>query len=359
MAKEQGAADKTPVSIFPPIEPHEDDGFVASPAERGDDFVSDGQEHTPVAPVVVVKKEEPPVEKEEPAEVPAEEVVEEKPAEKKAGEPAEEPAEEEPVEEKPAAKKEEAPKKKGPAPVPYDRFKEVNTELRAAQARLAEIQRQQQAQVAAKDGEFDFDAKEAEYIDLVLEGKKAEAGALRKEIRAAEQQLFKAGAAEVATAATKQATSRQTVQEITDKAQVDYVEFDPENEAYNDDLVTDVEAQFQGYMRNVKNPMDPAKAIRKAIDNVVKLNALKKAGELEAEVVVEEPKPELKPVPPKKDVKGKIEAAKRQPPASHNAGTAGASEGQGNIDLSKLSDEEFNALPAATIARMRGDTLVA
>ena len=53
------------------------------------------------------------------------------------------------------------------------------------------------------------------------------------------------------------------------------------------------------------------------------------------------------------NVNKKLQAAESQPPAMKGEGSN--AKGEKKVDLSLLSSEEFDALPAETLRRMRGD----
>ena len=53
------------------------------------------------------------------------------------------------------------------------------------------------------------------------------------------------------------------------------------------------------------------------------------------------------------EVAKKLDAASKQPPEL--PGESSSSHGEKAVDISTLSEEEFNALPEATLKRLRGD----
>jgi hypothetical protein len=59
--------------------------------------------------------------------------------------------------------------------IPKKRFDEVNQRRKAAEDKLAQFERENKAMQQAQDATYDFDAKEKEYLDLVLDGKTEEA----------------------------------------------------------------------------------------------------------------------------------------------------------------------------------------
>jgi hypothetical protein len=56
----------------------------------------------------------------------------------------------------------------------------------------------------------------------------------------------------------------------------------------------------------------------------------------------------------KTNVKKNVEASNAQPPKL-NQGESGGKSSSEMVDVNKLTDEEFDALPEATRARLRGD----
>ena len=55
----------------------------------------------------------------------------------------------------------------------------------------------------------------------------------------------------------------------------------------------------------------------------------------------------------RKEVSKKLKAAETQPPDM--PGESSSAHGEKVVDISSMTDEEFNALPAATLKRLRGD----
>ena len=70
--------------------------------------------------------------------------------------------------------------------VPKSRLDEVLAKQKALEKQLDELRAQKQEPGEAPEA-YDFDAKEVEYQNLVLDGEAQKAAALRKEIRAAER----------------------------------------------------------------------------------------------------------------------------------------------------------------------------
>ena len=78
--------------------------------------------------------------------------------------------------------------------IPKSRFDEVNERRKLAEKRLAELEAKEAAEAAARQGDFDFDGKEEEYMHAVVDGDFAKAKQIRTEIRNAEKTLFQSEA---------------------------------------------------------------------------------------------------------------------------------------------------------------------
>jgi hypothetical protein len=94
----------------------------------------------------------------------------------------------------------------------------------------------------------------------------------------------------------------------------------------------------------------PAQALDSAAREVALLYDI--PSNYEAELDADpEPAPAPAPAPRKADVKKKVQQQRAQPPTM-DAGSPGGNE---NKSPTNMSDAEFEALPEATKARMRGD----
>ena len=286
----------------------------------------------------------------------------EEPAKEEEQEEEEEPAKEEPTKEDPAKEEEqeeeqeEDPAKEEPTKaepenkIPLKRFNQVNekrkaAELRAqaAEAELAALKNPENA--AAK---FDFDAKETEYLEAVADGELDKAKAIRTEIRAAEQAQYVA-AAKAATAdatnATKQSLEFDAVAEDLASR---FDEFNIDSENFNQDLVDDI-MDMQDYYVSKKG-MSSGQALKKAAEYYAKEFELvdKSAAKPAAD-----PEPKPKPEPKPTNIKEKAKVANSQPESPRRSD--GISEDV--YDIENMSDADYEALPAATKARLRGDIL--
>ena len=255
---------------------------------------------------------------------------------------------EEPVEEEVAAEADDGPeiedKKKSPM-VPKSRLDEVLAKQKALQKQLDD-QATQQAEIQAEAPKYEFEVKEAEYQQLVLDGEAEKATALRTEIRNAEREQTMFEVQQKMGQTVQQSQEAIQLQTTAQLIQEQYPILDENSQDYNKEMaeeVIDLRDAFivQGYQA--------ADALTKATKYVV-------AGST--------PEPVQETAPPKSNgavvqkkkratVKKKIEASQSQPPDLQGQGNA--ERGEGTLDVNALSEDEFNALPEETLRRMRGD----
>lgn len=231
--------------------------------------------------------------------------------------------------------------------VPRDRFDQVNERMKLAEQQLREREEREARgeEEAPPKIEFDFDAKEQEYMELVTDGEFEKAKTVRAEIRSAEkeeyEQMVQYQQRNNATQVNQQIEFDRTVQSLN----VEFEAYNPESEQYDQVMVDEVLAR-QGMF--IERGQTPAQALDSAAREVALLYDIPSAyeGELDAD-----PEPAPAPAPRKADVKKKVQQQRAQPPTM-DAGSPGGNE---NKSPTNMSDAEFEALPEATKARMRGD----
>lgn len=233
--------------------------------------------------------------------------------------------------------------------IPKKRFDEVNQRRKAAEDKLAQIERENKATQQAHGATYDFDAKEKEYLDLVLDGKTDDAIALRKEIRAAERAEFQRVATEQAQTVSKHATVQERIQEITARYESEYDVFDPESEHYSEDVLDDLQSLYSGYGQSGKFT-DAAAAFEAAILKTLKMHGIEKKANSAPTSTTEQPAPT-------RTAQKRVEAIANQPPLIARTGAQSADHGHSSVDVKSLSPEEIMKLPEATRRRLRGDNL--
>lgn len=237
--------------------------------------------------------------------------------------------------------------------IPKKRFDEVNERMKAAEAKIAADEAAKAAAAAATANQYDFDAKEQEYIDLVLDGKKTEAAALRKEIRAAEASAYEVVATQKAQTVTQQQTTQQRIDAVSVRYEADYDVLNPESENYSEAVLNDVSALMAGYSRSGQYA-DAAQALEASIKGALKMHDIP----LKADAATPTPTvaaPPTTPATPARTAQKRVEAIVATPPLIARTGVQSADHGTTTVDVKTLSDSEFSKLPDETKRRLRGD----
>ena len=282
------------------------------------------------------------------AEVDEEEPAEEEPAEEEPAEEEEDEVDDEPLEE--AAELEEPPKAPKKTMVPKARLDEVLAKQKALQKQLDDLNA---ANVKAEDApeEYDFDAKEVEYQNMVLDGETDKAVGLRREIRKAERATLEYEMRQEMTQTVTQDRQMNALQQAANAMEESYPVFDSNSEDFNEDYTNEVVGLRDAFMSQGFEAVD---ALSKAVNFVVKDHDLDQ---------VQESAPSLAGKAQKNDevakkraqVNKKLKAAEAQPPEL--PGESSSTHGEKGVDLSTMTEEEFAALPEATLKRLRGDIL--
>lgn len=294
-------------------------------------------------------KDEP---QEEPKEAPAEEPKEE---------PEEEPEEEESKGEperdesgKFKAKDVKIPKQRFDEAVAKEREAREAAEKRAAdlEARLQQRERQQaqEATNTAKISELDAKASELQkkHAEHLLDGDAEKAASVMSEIRQIDRQIARIETqAESSTAVSQQLEEERFTLAVA-KLEADHPLLNPKSEDYDPDLV---EMILGVHAKMVNNGSTPSQALYDATEKVMKRFA---------QPAKEEPKEGLgkaeKEDRQKKAVEQSLDAQKRQPSPMKDVGMDSDKMGEKGLpDVSKMSVEEYDALPETTKARLRGD----
>ena len=229
--------------------------------------------------------------------------------------------------------------------IPKARFDEVNERMRRAEAELKALKQHKELVLKSQPEAFDYDDAEQKYADAVVNGNLDEANRLRAEIRRAER-------AEAEFLARSNTVS--THESIASKASVDaavllinaeYPVFDPASTDYKQELVDEALDVFKGLIDSGK--YTPAEALIRSAKVTAVLHDI--TG------VKDEPESEPAPKPKKSNsVEQKIKAAKQQPPRVNQAGVANS---KTPVDVTSISDKEFDSLPETVLRRLRGDYL--
>ena len=218
----------------------------------------------------------------------------------------------------------------------------------AAEAEQEEVEAEKEQFVApAEPDTYDFEAKELEYQELVLDGENKKAALLRQEIRHAEKQALMFEMQQNVNA-TVDETVNQTKQgmEIEDVAEElarKYPTLDPEAKEFNEEYIDEVIELRDAF---IGKGYEPADALIRSVKYIVADHNIPESG-----TTTQPQQDEL--AKKRAQVAAKLEAAEQQPPDL--VGEGSSTKGESSVDISTLSDDEFAALPAATLARLRGD----
>ena len=238
-------------------------------------------------------------------------------------------------------------KQKAPM-VPKSRLDEVLAKQKALQKQLDDLN-QAKNEAALEAPEYDFASKEAEYQQLVLDGETEKATTLRNEIRTAEKEQIMFEVQQSTTQNIQQSTEVQAIQAKAVELEAKYPIFDVNSAEHDADVLKEALELRDAFMaQGYEGPY----ALERAVTTTLTMH---KPELLEVETVAT-PDPKVAELNKKKQaakVTKKIEASQSQPPSMKGEGAS--NRGDKAIDLTKLSQKEFDALPEETLRRLRGD----
>jgi hypothetical protein len=286
---------------------------------------------------------------EEPEEVAEEEevVAEDETEEPVAEEPEETVAEDEGSE--PEAKAEEPVAEEKPAKkpmVPKARLDEVLNKQKALQKQIDDMKAAQQPAPDAPE-EFDFAAKEVDYQNHLLDGDAEKAAAVRAEIRQAERVQIEYEMTQKMTDTVSNNHQANALQQAAAALEADFPVFDQKSPSYDEALTTEVIELRDAFMVQGANPVA---ALSRAAKFVISENNLVDNSEPGSTLGSTDEVSKKRA-----EVNKKLKAADAQPPEM--GGEGAATRGEKALDLSSMTEEEFDALPEATLKRLRGDIL--
>jgi hypothetical protein len=195
---------------------------------------------------------------------------------------------------------------------------------------------------------YDFDVAESQYIEHILEGETEKAAKLRRQIDKERDKEVKKLVSEAKSSATEEAVTRTTAGLEEDRFNTlvatyeeKYTFLNADEEDYNEEAVDTVNALMNGFMKD----MSKSKALKKAVDRIA--NMYEKAPE----------KPKLggkgRKLDKTADRKRNAKVSQKQPPKTKGKGTKGRD--LDSLDVSELTEEQFNNLSAKEKAILRGD----
>tara|TARA_R100000234_G_scaffold77982_1_gene48647 strand:- start:67 stop:1143 length:1077 start_codon:yes stop_codon:yes gene_type:complete len=221
--------------------------------------------------------------------------------------------------------------------IPKSRLDEVLAKQKALQKQLDEAKNPPKEPIE-KAPEYNFDEKEQEYQNLVLEGEQEQATKLRSEIREAEKQQMMFEMQSRMGQTVQQNTEASALQAKAKELEAKYPTLDENHASFNKEKAEEVIGLRDAYMIQ---GWEGADALEKAVNLLMPSVEETKTDPVQKKVV------EKKKVA---NVNKKLDAAESQPPAMK-----GKNKTEKKVDISNMSVDEFDALPAETLKRMRGD----
>lgn len=276
-------------------------------------------------------------------------VDDEEPDSTEPAEPVEEDPEdpEEEEERLPLAAEAEKPQPKSPM-VPKSRLDEVLAKQKALQKQVDDMKAASETPAEAPE-EYDFDTKEIEYQQLVLDGDAEKAVALRKEIRGAEKAQIEWDMEQKMGQTVQQNAQATALQQAAIEMEASFPVFDQNSDQFNEEYTNEVVELRDAFIIKGYDAVD---ALGKAVNFVVKDRGLDDTPSDGPALAASQQKIEQS-AKKKATVAKKLKAAESQPPELEGEGSS--SRGENVVNFSGMSEDEFNALPDATIQRLRGD----
>ena len=248
-----------------------------------------------------------------------------------------------------AEKKEEEPEKKETKSpmIPKSRLDEVLAQNKALKKRIAQTEEAEKAAEEAPDA-YDFDAKEDEYMDAVLDGDKDKARAIRKEIRQAQRTQIETELTKDIESKVTRSSTETAIRDAASAIEEAFPIFDSSSPEYNKELTDEVNKFMTGFISAGQNPVE---ALEEATTYVLQKNNMIDSSTGAEVPVLGKAKEQKK----RSQVSKKLKAADSQPPEL--PGESSAAKGEKALDVHNMTAEEFDALPEATLKRIRGDVL--
>ena len=260
--------------------------------------------------------------------------------------------------------------------IPKSRFDEQVAKERdraeAAERRAAEAEARLNAQqpkeekpdpVSTKvdDLETRIEALQDKRDGFLVDGNTEKAAEVRREIRALEKELrevergaLRQEAEQIAARRMEAQTAEQLIDTVVSKLESEFSVLKQGSDDYDPRMVNFVLVEQQRLITELK--LTPHEALQRAGKETMELFGHKPAGS-KADDTKEE-KAETPAEKRQREARAKVaDTVARQPASLKDAGLDSDKAGQDKVDLdvNKLTEAEFNALPAAELAKLRGD----
>jgi hypothetical protein len=170
---------------------------------------------------------------------------------------------EEQVAEEPEPDKKEAPKM-----IPKSRLDEVLAQNKALKKRIEQSEKVQKEIEEAPEA-YDFDSREEEYMDAVLDGDKDKAKAIRKEIRQAEASKMESELTRDIEQKVTRSSTETAIQDAAHAIEEAFPIFDSNSDDFNEALTAEVNKYMTGFVQSGQNPVE---ALEEATTYVLQKN---------------------------------------------------------------------------------------
>lgn len=245
--------------------------------------------------------------------------------------------------------------------IPLERHEKL---LKKERARREELEAQLQQSRAGREMAAANETLSQQVVVLLLhrrqlvfdlaEGDTKAATRMMTEIRRKNAELNAATIAQRDAEIMARAVEKVRYDEALDRIERAYPQLDPDSEEYDEDVYQDVVDLMQAGQRR---GLSATKALQRAVDRVLgaDTSAQKRATTTTPRVSEEDVAAQRRG----EAVKRNLDAARRQPPATHRAG-AGNDVAGGALTakaVMEMSEEDFNKLSEKDLAKLRGDEL--
>lgn len=243
--------------------------------------------------------------------------------------------------------------------IPKARFDEVNRKARereaAMQARIAELEKASAREVQQQDTaklEQEVEDLEEQYQKFLDDGETAKAKDIMRQIRLKERQIVTMEAEHKSDRARTMAIEQLKFDTLVEKLEAEYPLLNPDHDDFDQEKVDEVVFLRQSFEKGgLSSTAALAKAVKYVLGDAPKKDDAKDdrrgMGSDTSKVDARR----------QKQLEKNIDVAKKQPSKMDAAGVDSNKKGGGIDDkaISDMSEEDFNALPEATKARLRGD----
>ena len=221
--------------------------------------------------------------------------------------------------------------------IPKSRFDEVLAKQKALAKKLEEATNP--VENISEAPTYDFDTKEIEYQEHILNGRTQDAAKLRAEIRTAERKSMMFEVQNQMGKTVEQSTEVMALQTKAAELATKYPELNETHASFDEVKTQEVLDLRDAFM---VQGFSGADALDKASKYVM--------GSPVAAPLAPKADPQITQKKKVANTAKKLQAAESQPPA-----LKGKNKVEKKVDVDLLSSDEFNALPDETLRRMRGD----